>query len=114
LAHPDWYLLPADAFSSSDLDYLVSTRLMPQFGPESANNGSIQWKPLSTTTALALTNDYADEDKHLQAAIDCGLDGYYSEILRLVAEQDSTPRLDDDDEVFASNDDESDDQMDTD
>ncbi|KAJ2110284.1 hypothetical protein IW146_005970 [Coemansia sp. RSA 922] len=114
LAHPDWYLLPADAFSSSDLDYLVSTRLMPQFGPESANNSSIQWKPLSTTTALALTNDYTDEDKHLQAAIDCGLDGYYSEILRLVAEQDSTPRLDDDDEVFASNDDESDDQMDTD
>ncbi|KAJ2062337.1 hypothetical protein GGI17_002455 [Coemansia sp. S146] len=113
LSHPDWYLLPADAFSSSDLDYLVSTRLMPQFGPESASDSSAQWKPLSTTTALALTNDYTDEDRHLQAAIDCGLDGYYSEILRIVAEQASIPCLDDD-EVFASDDDESDDQMDTD
>ncbi|KAJ2016264.1 hypothetical protein IWW57_005548, partial [Coemansia sp. S610] len=68
--------------------------------------------PLSTTTALALTNDYADEDKHLQAAIYCGLDGFYSEILRIVVEQASSPLLGDD-EVFAS-DGESDNQMDTD
>ncbi|KAJ1823860.1 hypothetical protein GGH91_000932 [Coemansia sp. RSA 2671] len=112
LSHPEWYLLPADSFSSPDLDYLVSTRLMPQFGPDSANGSGAQLKPLSTTTALALTNDYADEDKHLQAAIDCGLDGFYSEILRIVVEQASSPLLGDD-EVFAS-DGESDNQMDTD
>ncbi|KAJ2493258.1 hypothetical protein IWW37_000721 [Coemansia sp. RSA 2050] len=113
LSHPEWYLLPTDSFSSPDLDYLVSTRLMPQFGPDSANSSGAQWKPLSTTTALALANDYTDEDKHLQAAIDCGLDDYYSEILRIVVEQANSPLLGDDDEVFES-DGESDNQMDTD
>ncbi|KAJ2746968.1 hypothetical protein GGI20_000955 [Coemansia sp. BCRC 34301] len=115
LAHPDWYLLPANAFASPDNDYLVSTRLMPQFGPESAENigKSARQEPLATTTALALTNDYADEDRHLQAAIDCGIDDYYSEILRIVVEQASTPKEDGDSESLES-DYESDVQMDTD
>ncbi|KAJ2818470.1 hypothetical protein GGI24_005086, partial [Coemansia furcata] len=31
--HPEWYLLPSDVFATTDIEYLVSTRLMPQFGP---------------------------------------------------------------------------------
>ncbi|KAJ2889954.1 hypothetical protein IWW38_004399, partial [Coemansia aciculifera] len=69
LPHPVWYLLPANAFAGPDIDYLVATRLMPQFGP-SKNNPSLRKEPLTTTSALALTTDYNDEDKRLQAAID--------------------------------------------
>ncbi|KAJ2820388.1 hypothetical protein IWW50_005074, partial [Coemansia erecta] len=63
LAHPDWYLLPADAFAAGDMDYLVSTRLVPRFVHGSdAKSG---WQPLTTTTASALQKDYAEEDSRL-------------------------------------------------
>ncbi|KAJ2319549.1 hypothetical protein IWW52_001907 [Coemansia sp. RSA 2704] len=85
LAHPDWYLLPADAFAADDLDYLVSTRLEPRFASGSEDGSG--WKPLSTTTASALQKDYGVEDSRLRAAIDCGLDNYYTEIMRTVSDQ---------------------------
>ncbi|KAJ2477144.1 hypothetical protein EV174_004710, partial [Coemansia sp. RSA 2320] len=98
LAHPDWYLLPSDVSVSADIEYLVSTRLMPQFGQTDPSNdasssssaSASQWKPLTATTAQALTQDYIAEDKRLQVAIDSGLDEFYAEILRTVIDQATT------------------------
>ncbi|KAI9505597.1 hypothetical protein BX070DRAFT_220368 [Coemansia spiralis] len=71
LAHPD----------CCDLEYLVETRLGPQFAQKHLEPA--QWRPLSTTTSTALTKDYNEEDRRLRAAIDSGLNGYYTEILRI-------------------------------
>ncbi|KAJ2666490.1 hypothetical protein IW148_000978 [Coemansia sp. RSA 1199] len=85
LTHPDWYLLPADVFAAADLDYLVSARLAPRFASESDVGSG--WQPLTSTTAPALNKDYGEEDTRLRAAIKCGLDSYYAEILRTVSDQ---------------------------
>ncbi|KAI8320104.1 hypothetical protein GQ54DRAFT_264164 [Martensiomyces pterosporus] len=85
LAHPDWYLLPADSFAGDDLDYLVSTRLAPQFTSRSSEPTDKQ-KPITNTTAPAIRKDYNEEDSRLRTAIASGLDSYYSEILRIVVE----------------------------
>ncbi|KAJ1993764.1 hypothetical protein GGI25_000906 [Coemansia spiralis] len=92
LAHPDWYLLPTDAFASCDLEYLVETRLGPQFAQKHLEPA--QWRPLSTTTSTALTKDYNEEDRRLRAAIDSGLNGYYTEILRIVADENNLHKTD--------------------
>ncbi|KAJ2553237.1 hypothetical protein EV175_003013 [Coemansia sp. RSA 1933] len=84
LEHPIWYVLPADALVANDTDYLVYMRLGPQFSKESSV--SAKWRPLSTATDAAFLKDYAEEDKHLRAAIDSGLCRYYEEILRIVME----------------------------
>ncbi|KAJ2300539.1 hypothetical protein IW139_001027 [Coemansia sp. RSA 353] len=91
LSHPDWYLLPADVFAAADLDYLVSARLAPRFASEpDAGSG---WQPLTSTTVPALNKDYGEEDSRLRAAIKCGLDSYYAEILRTVTDQVNQCRL---------------------
>ncbi|KAJ2161323.1 hypothetical protein GGF46_001584 [Coemansia sp. RSA 552] len=85
LAHPDWYLLPADSFGAGDLEYLVATRLEPWLADRSKAAG--EWSPLSPTTGPAIEKDYVEEDARLRTAIECGLDSYYTEILRIVSDQ---------------------------
>ncbi|KAJ1661702.1 hypothetical protein EV178_006460 [Coemansia sp. RSA 1646] len=85
LAHPIWYVLPTDALATDDTDYLVNTRLGPQFTQEPP--ASAKWRPLSIATSAALIEDYTEEDKRLRVAIDSGLGGYYDEILRVVMDE---------------------------
>ncbi|KAJ1732085.1 hypothetical protein LPJ61_002210 [Coemansia biformis] len=85
LAHPDWFLQPADSFAAADVEYLVSTRLVPRI--VSPPDESPESKPLTSTTSAALRKDYAEEDARLRAAIECGLDEYYAEILRIVSDK---------------------------
>ncbi|KAJ2856058.1 hypothetical protein GGI22_003928 [Coemansia erecta] len=88
LAHPIWYVLPTDALVANDTDYLVHTRLGPQFSQE--QSASAKWRSLSTATHAAMLKDYAGEDKRLRAAIDSGLGGYYDEVLRIVMDEINT------------------------
>ncbi|KAJ2079187.1 hypothetical protein H4R24_003962 [Coemansia sp. RSA 988] len=84
LAHPDWFLLPAHSFAADDIEYIVSTRLGPRFSQD-LNDASE--KPLSPITSVALRKDYVEEDRQLHAAIECGLDNYYAEIIRIVSDK---------------------------
>ncbi|KAJ2660134.1 hypothetical protein IWW48_003081 [Coemansia sp. RSA 1200] len=85
LAHPAWYLLPADVFALADTDYLVSARLGFQFSPDPSVPA--KWQPLSTVTSATLAKDYAEEDIRLRAAIKSGLGRYYDEIKRIVIDE---------------------------
>ncbi|KAJ2513727.1 hypothetical protein GGI11_004313 [Coemansia sp. RSA 2049] len=85
LAHPAWYLLPADVFALADTDYLVSTRIGFQFSHDPSVPA--KWQPLSTVTSATLTKDYAEEDSRLRTAIKSGLGRYYDEIKRIVIDE---------------------------
>ncbi|KAJ2610775.1 hypothetical protein H4S08_003466 [Coemansia sp. RSA 1365] len=84
LAHPDWFLLPSHSFAADDIEYLVSTRLASRFSQDLHDTPE---RPLSPVTSVALRKDYAEEDRQLHAAIECGLEKYYAEIMRIVSDQ---------------------------
>ncbi|KAJ2795627.1 hypothetical protein H4R20_005815 [Coemansia guatemalensis] len=89
LVYPDWFLPPAHSFAADDIEYFVSTRLASRFSQDLHDASE---KPLSPVTGAALRKDYAEEDRQLHAAIECGLDNYYAEIMRIVSDQISQQR----------------------
>lgn len=85
VAYPGWFVSPLEAYSNTDLEYLVTVRLGPQFSETSSTlgTGGKKLKLLTPTTAPDIAKDYAEEDKQLAAAIDSGLGAYYEELLAM-------------------------------
>ncbi|KAJ1888894.1 hypothetical protein LPJ66_008333 [Kickxella alabastrina] len=85
LPYPDCFISPTEAFAlDEDLEHFDDNKNIA-----SADNGP---PSPSASRVLLLSGDYIVENNRLQGAVEHGLSRYFDEIMRMVADESSTPK----------------------